>query len=313
MSTFTKRIIFAGMPDMGYVCLNKLITSGVNIVGIIPPKKTDKTYAQFLEFTSSYDIPIIKFDNLDDPDFIQKIKDLNADLGVVCSYNHKFPKVLLDAVKGGFLNVHPSLLPEYRGPNPYTNVIINNEKETGITFHYMDETFDTGRVAAQIKIPILQDETMGTLFSRLNYIAADCIVELLANFETTEGSFATEEQPKGNFKYAKNYDLSIGNVYIDWTQTPDEIDRFIRALNPFIGAYTMYNNEFLRINSAKPENKNHNTPPGTICETKHTIKVACKNGFIHITSVQYGSYYVTDSEDFIQRTGIKKGEILSNE
>ena len=313
METFKKRIIFAGMPDMGYICLDKLIQSGVNIVGIIPPKKTDKTYQQFIEFTAPYNLPILKFDNLDDPDFIQSIKDLNADLGVVCSYNHKFPKVLLDAVKGGFLNAHPSLLPEYRGPNPYSNVIINDEKETGVTFHYMDENFDTGRVAAQVRLQISKDETMGTLFSRLNYLTADCLVELLMNFETVDGHFLTEEQPKGEFHYAKNYDLSLGNVIIDWTKTPEEIDRFIRALNPFIGAYTMYNHEFLKINSAKPERKRHNTPPGTICEAKHKIKVACNGGYITINSVQFGSYFITDAEDFIYRAGVKKGEILLNE
>ncbi len=313
MDTFKKRIIYAGMPDMGYICLDKLILSGVNIVGIIPPKKTDKTYSQFMEFVSAYNLPILKFENLNDPDFIQNVKDLNADLGVVCSYNHKFPKVLLEAVKGGFLNAHPSLLPEYRGPNPYSNVIINDEKETGITFHYMDENFDTGRVVAQIRIPILKDETMGTLFSRLNYLTADCLVGLLMNFENLDGQFQTEEQPKGEFHYAKNYDLSLGNVIIDWTKTPEEIDRFIRALNPFIGAYTLYNHEFLRINSTKPERKRHNYLSGTITETKHTLKVACNGGFININSVQYGSYYITDTEDFIRRTGIKKGDRLSNE
>ena len=312
MGKFTKRIIYAGMPDMGYICLDKLMLSGVNIVGIIPPKKTDKTYEQFIQYVSYYKVPIIEFDKLDDTDFIQRIKDIDADLGVVCSYNHKFPKVLLDAVKGGFLNTHPSLLPEYRGPNPYTNVIINNEKETGITFHYMDETFDTGRVIAQVKTPILKDETMGTLFTRLNYLAADCLVELMTNFETVDGHFQTEEQPKGEYKYAKNYELSLGNTYIDWNKTPEEIDRLIRALNPFIGAYTMYNNEFLRVNSARPEKKKHNIPFGTVCETKQTVKVACNGGFIHITSVQFGSYYVTDAYDFIKRTGIKKGEMLNN-
>ena len=312
MGTFTKRIIYAGMPDMGYICLDKLMLSGVNIVGIIPPKKSDKTYEQFIRYVSYYKVPVLEFDNLDDPDFIEKVRELNADLGVVCSYNHKFPKVLLDAVKGGFLNTHPSLLPEYRGPNPYTNVIINDEKETGITFHYMDETFDTGRVVAQVKTPVLKNETMGTLFTRLNYLSADCLVELMTKFEELDGQFQTEEQPKGEFKYAKNYELSLGNTYIDWNRTPDEIDRFIRALNPFIGAYTMYKNEFLRVNSARPENKRHKITPGTVEETKNTLKVACNGGFIHITSVQYGSYFVSDGADFIKRTGIKKGEMLNN-
>ena len=102
MGKFTKRIIYAGMPDMGYICLDKLMLSGVNIVGIIPPKKTDKTYEQFIQYVSYYKVPIIEFDKLDDTDFIQRIKDLNADLGVVCSYNHKFPKFCLTQSKAVF-------------------------------------------------------------------------------------------------------------------------------------------------------------------------------------------------------------------
>lgn len=312
MEKLTKRIIFAGMPDMGLICIDRLVNAGVNIVGIIPPKRSDKTYQEFIRYVEYYKIPIIDFkERLDEPEFICQIKELNADLGVVCSYNHKFPPELLKAVKGGFINVHPSLLPDYRGPNPYSNVIINDEKETGVTFHYMDETFDTGDVVAHAKINIDKNETMGTIFAKLNELSAVCLIELLKKFETVE-RFETQKQPEGEFKYAKNYDLALSNTYIDWSKTPEEIDRFVRALNPFIGAYTRYNQEFLRVNSVRIEKKWHNDEFGEVCALKDTVKVAVKGGYVHITSLQYGSYYVSDASDFIKRSGIKKGDKFNN-
>ncbi len=312
MEKLKKKIIFAGMPDMGLICLDRLVNAGVNIVGIIPPKRTDKTYQDFMRYVEYYKIPVIDFkEKLDEPEFIRQIKDLNADLGIVCSYNHKFPPVLLNAVKGGFINVHPSLLPDYRGPNPYSNVIINNEKETGVTFHYMDERFDTGDVVAHSKINIDKDETMGTIFAKLNELSASCLIELLKKFETVD-KFEAHKQPSGLFKYAKNYDLALSNTYIDWSKTPEEIDRFVRALNPFIGAYTKFNQEFLRINSVRIEKKWHKDEFGKVCAIKDTVKVAVNGGYVHITSLQYGSYVVSDSLDFIKRSGIKKGDILNN-
>jgi len=140
---FKKRILFVGIPDMAYVCLDGLKIEGVNIVGVLGPKKNHPTYSGFKSFVQSRNLNFIEYDKLDDSNFIEKIKDLNADIAVVCSFNYKIPKVLLDSVKDGFINVHPSLLPKYRGPNPYSVVLLNGEKETGVTLHFMNEEFDT--------------------------------------------------------------------------------------------------------------------------------------------------------------------------
>ena len=117
--------------------------------------------------------------------FINKIKILNADLAVVCSYNKKFSPQLLSAVKGGFVNVHPSLLPKYRGANPYSHVILNNEQETGVTLHFMDENFDTGNIIWQKKVPVAPNDTMGTIFNKLNFISAEMLSDFLKQAEHT--------------------------------------------------------------------------------------------------------------------------------
>ena len=161
---YKKRILFVGMPDMALVCLNRLAENGINIVGAVPPAKTEPTYKLMVDTAKALNLNVIDYEyGLDDKDFLEKIKDLNVDLGVVASYNKKFPRQFLRLAKDGFINLHPSKLPNYRGANPYSHVIMNGEEESAITLHFMDEEFDTGDIISQFKFSIDLNETMGTL------------------------------------------------------------------------------------------------------------------------------------------------------
>ena len=146
---FKKRILFVGIPDMAYIGLDGLLMAGVNIVGVLGPKKDHNMFVDFRNFVISRGLNYIDYEELDEPQLIEKIKELDIDAAVVCSFNYKIPQVLLDSTKDGFINVHPSLLPKYRGGNPYSRVIMNGEAETGVTIHFMDEGFDTGDIIAQ--------------------------------------------------------------------------------------------------------------------------------------------------------------------
>ena len=218
---YKKRILFLGMPDMAIICLSKLVAEGFNIVGVVPPHFTEATYGLMCNFTKSLRLPLITYERtMDELDFIHKVRQLDADIAVVCSYNKKFPPELLKTVKGGFVNCHPSLLPDYRGANPYSNVIINNEKETGITLHFMDENFDTGNIIAQKKVNIENKETMGTLFNRMNYLCAEFLSEFLKNFEQNT-DVVSMPQPQGEFKKAPAIDsrnmrnfIEIGRAHV---------------------------------------------------------------------------------------------------
>ena len=145
-TAFKKRILFVGIPDMAYIGLDGLLMSGVNIVGVLGPKKDHNMYEAFRDYVLSRRLNFIEYDELDESQLIKKIKDLNVDAAVVCSFNYKIPKALMEAVKDGFINVHPSMLPKYRGGNPYSRAIMNGETETGVTIHFMDEKFDTGDI-----------------------------------------------------------------------------------------------------------------------------------------------------------------------
>lgn len=308
--TYKKRVLFVGIPDMAYVCLDGLRTAGINIVGVVGPKKNHPTYFSFRNFVLQNNLNFIEYDNLNDAFFIDKIKDLHADVAVVCSFNYRIPKVLLNAVKEGFINVHPSLLPEYRGPNPYSAVILNNETETGVTLHFMDENFDTGDIIAQKKVSLLKCETMGTLFNRLNIIGLDILLETLKKYEKDE--LNREKQPEGEFKKASLIQEEL--MFINYRQSAKEIESIIRALNPFVLARTMFRDTLTKILTADviDENSNKLSPEGTIVQIEEDkFYVSTGEGLIAPTSMQFGSFFAGTSKEFIKILNPKIGERFS--
>ncbi|MCD7878344.1 MAG: methionyl-tRNA formyltransferase, partial [Candidatus Gastranaerophilales bacterium] len=249
--------------------------------------------------------------SLSDKGFLQRIKNLNADLGVVASFNKKLPKELLKLTKDGFINLHPSKLPDYRGGNPYSHVIINGEEQSAITLHFMDENFDTGDIISQYCFSLDLNETMGTLFYRTNKMCAAMLYEALDYYETHEFP-RKPQQITDNLKTAPSLSFQKKNIFIDWTKSAEEIERFIRALNPFIGALTYYKDNILRINSAYVIQKSHKCPPGTIYDTKHSLKIACGKDILELDSIQFGAFFISSGRDFVERINPKKGEILHN-
>lgn len=295
---------------MAVICLSKLVSDGFNIVGVVPPHRNEGTYEMMCGFARSLKIPLITYENrMDEIDFIHKVRQLNADIAVVCSYNKKFPVELLKSVKGGFVNVHPSLLPDYRGANPYSNVLVNDEKETGVTLHFMDESFDTGNIISQKKVQIEKKETMGTLFNRMNYLCAQQLSEFLEKFEENSNIVSTP-QPMGDFKKAPSIDANNMRCFIKWENDAAYIERFVRALNPFVSAMTNFRGVFLKVYSAEWSPKKTKHIPGTICEVKNTLGVATGNGILYIKCLQFGSYMICDAKDFIEKFKPQVGEKL---
>jgi len=309
---YKKKVLFIGMPDMALVCLDKLARNGINIVGVVPPAKNEPTRGLLINLAKMLNLNIIEYErSLYEKDFLKKIKDLKADIGVVASYNKKFPKELLSLTKDGFINLHPSKLPYYRGSNPYSHVIINGETESAITLHFMDEGFDTGDIISQYRFSLSENETMGSLFFRTNEMCASMLFEALDFYE--EAPFPHRPQPKtGEFPTAETLSFEKRNTFIDWSKSAEEIERFIRALNPFIGAVTYYRNYILRINSARVINKKHDLTAGSIISCNHYLRIACGKDILEISSLQYGGFFIGSARDFIERLEPKKGEMLTS-
>jgi methionyl-tRNA formyltransferase len=306
-TTFKKRILFVGIPDMAYIGLDGLLMAGVNIVGVLGPKKDHNMYDDFKNFTLSRRLNFIEYDELDEPQLVEKIQQLNVDAAVVCSFNYKIPKVLLNSTKDGFINVHPSLLPKYRGGNPYSRVIMNGEADTGVTIHFMDEGFDTGDIIIQKGYHIHSKATMGTIFNELNVIGIELLLQVLQSYETEP--LPRFPQPVGDFISGKG--LGDRDIFINYNQTAEEIERFIRALNPFIIASTTFRGNLMKIMKAEVASDAFCIPhpADTVAKIEgDKFFIATARGLIAPTVLQFGSFFIGDSKDFIRIVNPKIGE-----
>ena len=306
-STFKKRILFVGIPDMAYIGLDGLLMSGVNVVGVLGPKKDHNMYYDFKSFALSRRLNYIDYDELDEPQLIETIKKLDVDAAVVCSFNYKIPRALLNATKDGFINVHPSMLPKYRGGNPYSRVIMNGETETGVTIHFMDESFDTGDIIAQKAYHIHSKATMGTLFNELNVLGIELLLQVLQSYETEP--LPRIPQPKGDFISGKGLDER--DIFINYNKTAEEIERFIRGLNPFIIASTTFRGNLMKIIKAEVASDAFCIPhpAGTVAKIEDDkFFIATAKGLLVPTVLQFGSFFLGDSKDFIRIVNPKIGE-----
>lgn len=306
-TAYKKRILFVGIPDMAYIGLDGLLMAGVNIVGVLGPKKDHSMFNDFRNFVLSRRLNYIDYDELDEEQLINKIKALNVDAAVVCSFNYKIPKVLMNAVKDGFINVHPSMLPKYRGGNPYSRVLMNGETETGVTIHFMDESFDTGDIIAQKAYHIHSKATMGTLFNELNVLGIELLLQVLQTYETQE--LPRIKQPVGDFISGKGLDER--EIFINYNKTAEEIERFVRALNPFILASTTFRGNLMKIMKAEVASDAFCIPhpAGTVAKIEDDkFFIATSKGLIVPTVLQFGSFFIGDSKDFIRIVNPKIGE-----
>lgn len=309
---FTKRVLVIGIPDMAYIGVDTLHAAGVNIVGVVGPKKTHGTYPAFRNFILSKNLNFIEYETLNSPELHEEIKKLNIDIAVVFSFNDKLPKTFIDLIPNGIINLHPSLLPKYRGGNPYSRVIMNGETETGITLHFISENFDEGDIITQIKCPLDEKETMGTLFIKTNYLGVRLVLSALIEFEK-KNQLPRIPQPQGEFIEAKN--LKNEEYYINFNMTAIEIERLIRAVNPFLTCYTYFKGQLLKIHKATVEKCDipDNTVNGEIIKvTENNVFIKTKEGAICPKVVQYGSYFTGDIEDFIRIAQPNVGEIMGN-
>lgn len=308
--SFQKRILFLGIPDMAFVCLEACYQLGVNIVGVMGPKPEHNMYGAFKRFVENKGLNFIPYSDLNSEELIQTIKMLNVDLAVVCSFNYKIPAKLLKSTKDGFINLHPSLLPAYRGANPYSRVIMNDEKITGVTLHHMSEEFDKGDIILQLTCPVEQGETMGTLFNKTNDICVQLLLATLKEYE--ERALPSIPQKDGVYPLANS--LTDKEMLLDYNRTADEIERLVRALNPFILATTFFRKQMIKVMKVEVVDKQYSSdiPNGTIVsldDDKIIVKTA-KN-CISINMMQVGSYFVGDSSDFIRILQPRKGEKFS--
>jgi methionyl-tRNA formyltransferase len=291
------RIVFMGTPDFAVATLGSLLMNGFNVVGVVtvPDKPAGRgrkiRKSAVKEFAELSSLPILQPENLKDPDFISELKKLNADLFIVVAFR-MLPDVVWKIPANGTINLHASLLPHYRGAAPINHAIINGETITGVTTFYIDEKIDTGKILLSEEVRIFPFENAGDLHDRLMKHGAILIIKTLTDIaENTIKPISQTVLLKSGESPKLAPKIHPQDCIIDWNNDPVKINNLIRGLSPYPCARSSFKNELsthsFKIFESQPEIKNHTYKHGQIIsDGKHIIKVACKDGFINIASLQ---------------------------
>lgn len=291
------KIIFAGTPDFAVESLKVLHESGYNIIAVMtaPDKPAGRgrklQQSAVKKYALQNNLNILQPANLKNEVFISELKSLNADLQVVVAFR-MLPEVVWSMPKNGTINLHASLLPQYRGAAPINHAIINGETETGVTTFFIEKEIDTGNIIAQKEVEILPDENAGKLHDKLMETGGQLIaetVEAIMNGTVkaiSQKEFAENETLKSAPKIFKD------DCKINWQQSVKKLHDFIRGLSPYPAAWTIITNVedkplTLKIYKAIPEPEKHTYDSGKILsDNKSFLKIAVKDGFINISELQ---------------------------
>ena len=307
------KIVFMGTPDFSVEPLKALVKAGhdVSLVLTREDKKRNRgelSPTPVKELALSLNIPVLTPSKMKDEALIERLKSENADFFVVVAYGKILPKIILDIPKFGCINIHASLLPEYRGAAPIQWSIVDGKEKTGITTMLMDEGLDTGDILKQYEIKIDKKETGGSLFDKLAVLGGEAIVDTIANFD----SIVPIPQGEATTEYAKMISKSMGEI--DFNKTAVEIERLIRGMNPWPSAYTRYQGKVLKIweaevaeNISELPNINLSENYGKIYSINSRIFIICNQSILEVLSLQLEGKKRMSAKDFLMGRDIEQG------
>ncbi len=301
------RIVFMGTPDFSVPVLDALIDAGHEVVCVYcqPPRpagrgKKDRP-SPVQKRAEALGLPVRHPVSLKSPEAHGDFADLEADVGVVVAYGLILPQAVLDAPRFGCLNIHASLLPRWRGAAPIQRAIMAGDTETGVCIMQMEAGLDTGPVLLRRTTVIGQEETAGDLHDRLSEMGASAIVEALSDL----GLLTPKPQPEDGITYAQKIDKT--EARIDWTADAAVIDRTIRGLSPFPGAWTMVGGR--RVKLLRTRAVDASGAPGTILEN---AQIACGTGAVKLLEVQPEGKSPMSAEEWLRGTRLQPGALLGD-
>ncbi|MFH1552518.1 MAG: methionyl-tRNA formyltransferase [Candidatus Omnitrophota bacterium] len=308
------KIIFFGTGKFGLPSLKKLHKSSHEIVAVVtqPDKKKGRGWSvrptpikAFVE-QAAPGMDVFQPEKASDAQFIDSLRKMDADIFVVIDYGQLLDKDLLDVPRKCCVNLHPSLLPKYRGAAPVNRAILNGEEETGNTVIRMTERMDAGSVIMQEKTEIGEDEDAEDLLERLSYSGADLLLKALSAIES--GEECLSEQDESAAAYAPKLGKKEGEI--DWTVSAQEVVRKVRAMQPWPGAFTHLDSRTLKvIHAAEDDASESSSSPGTISdETKFIVNTG--KGSVRVTMLQLEGKKAMTSAEFLRGHPAKKGTVL---
>ena len=281
------RVVFMGTPDIAATCLKKIIADGFEVVGVYTQPDRPKGRGMKMVFPPVKDvaiannIPVFQPENFRDDATVEELKALAPDVVAVVAYGRILPQRVLDIVPQGFINIHASVLPQYRGSAPYQWAVLDGLKKTGVSAQFMVHAMDAGDVVGVSKTPIGPDETAGELLDRLAVLGADLLSETLAKYEKKE--LIPVPQDESKVTMAPMLDKSM--CPIDWSKTAQQIHDKVRGLHPWPVATMEIKGQKFKVHATKIVD-GHGEPGKILGVTKTGLKVACGDGAIEVTSLQ---------------------------
>ncbi|MGC9054428.1 MAG: methionyl-tRNA formyltransferase, partial [Candidatus Hydrogenedens sp.] len=288
------RILIAGTGKLGVCVAEPLIKSQHQIIGILQNGRQTRGVRRFtnqvflglfgghdsiLHFAWKNHIPVFWIDKMDEEE-LKPIKECSPDLIITCGFGIIFKKPILSLPKIGCINVHSSLLPRHRGPNPFYAVIRQGETQSGVTFHIMDEGIDTGPIVAQQSFPILDTDTAYSVYCRASEMAKTMVLDVV-NRITKEGLHGEPQNPD-----LSSYDPkpTVNDAIIHWNVPAIEIDRQIRALSQTILTRFTYKGRTVFVTRVRVNEKEITAKPGTVLHARFPAEIATAKGSITLLS-----------------------------
>lgn len=318
MTESNTKIIFFGTSEFAVPALEALKNEGYEIVAVITNpdepvgRKKVLTPPPVKITAEKYGIKILQPEKLrNNTEFAEKLKTLKPGISVVVAYGKIIPAEIINLPRFGILNIHPSLLPKYRGPTPIQTTILNGEKETGVMIIKIDEEVDHGPILANYKIQISNDKNFQELQNELARLGAELLIKILPDY--LAGKITPQPQDHSQATLTKKF--TRDDARINWNKTAEEIDRQIRALNPEPGVWTTWNDKILKILEAevtgeenrqngqvflKPRRQGVGVPTEASGKKDDKIVVGTAEGLIVLKIIQPEGKKPMSAEDFVR-------------
>ncbi|MGB8190560.1 MAG: methionyl-tRNA formyltransferase [Chitinophagaceae bacterium] len=306
MTNTPLRIVFMGTPEFAVASLDALVNAGLNIVGVItaPDKPAGRGMQLQQSAVKKYAVDkglnILQPEKLKNPQFLDELKALNADLQFVVAFR-MLPELVWNMPPLGTINLHASLLPQYRGAAPINWAVINGEKETGATTFKLQHEIDTGNILLQEKLAIGEDETAGELHDRMKLAGAGLLIKTVQGLGDGSLKETPQEFLSGNTILKHAPKIFTDTCRIDWNKPVDEIFNLVRGLSPYPAAFTHVDGKLLKIFKATKEKISPVISPGEFdTDGKSYFRFAATDGYLSVSELQMEGKKRMSVEDFLR-------------
>lgn len=282
------RVVFMGTPDIAATCLKKILADGFQVVGAFTQPDRPKgrgmkmVFSPVKEVALEHGIPVFQPENFREEDSVQQLRELKPDICAVVAYGRILPQKVLDIPNFGCINIHASILPQYRGSAPYQWAVLDGLKETGVTAMYLCREMDAGDIIEVSKTPIGENETAGELLDRLAVLGADLLSKTLRRF-AADGKVDRTPQRSEEATYAPMLDKSM--CPIDWNKTAQQVHNHVRGLHPWPVATMELQGKTFKVHATRIV-EGSGKPGQILGLTKTGLRIACGEGAVEILSLQ---------------------------